>query len=79
MTEKFFKPSCVACTAVDRWATKNGLTFDATYDVTQDAAAMTRAQEIAARYGKFDMPLVIRDGELVSSGFSPDKLATLVN
>lgn len=79
MTEKFYKPSCVACTAVDRWAEKRGVKFDAAYDVTRNPEAMSRAQEIAERYGKFDMPLIIRDGELVSSGFSPDKLQVLVN
>lgn len=79
MTEKFYKPNCVMCSAVDRWASKNGVKFDAAHDVTQSPEAMSRAQEIAERYGKFDMPLVVRDGELVSSGFSPDKLAALVN
>lgn len=67
------KPSCVQCTATERWLREHDVPFEKV-DVTSDAAALARAEAL----GYKQAPVVIA-GPTHWSGFDPDKLAGLVD
>ena len=67
----YSKPACVQCTATTRALDARGLNYDVV-DLTQDAAAMERVQEIGYRQA----PVVIA-GDEHWAGFRPDMIGRL--
>ena len=67
----YSKPACVQCTATTRALDARGLNYDVV-DLTQDAAAMDRVQEMGYRQA----PVVIA-GDEHWAGFRPDMIGRL--
>ena len=67
----YSKPACVQCTATTRALDARGLTYDVV-DLTEDADAMERVQELGYRQA----PVVIA-GEDHWAGFRPDMIGRL--
>ncbi|MBL3704685.1 glutaredoxin-like protein NrdH [Sulfitobacter sp. BDSS02] len=67
----YSKPACVQCTATTRALDARGLNYDVV-DLTQDAAAMERVQEMGYRQA----PVVIA-GDEHWAGFRPDMIGRL--
>lgn len=67
----YSKPACVQCTATTRALEARGLSYDLV-DLTEDAEAMARVQELGYRQA----PVVIA-GEDHWAGFRPDIIGRL--
>lgn len=68
----YSKPACVQCNATYRALDKQGIDYTVV-DLTQDADAMQRVQDLGYR----QVPVVVA-GEDHWAGFRPDKISTLV-
>lgn len=67
----YSKPACVQCTATTRALEARGLNYDV-IDLTEDAAAMERVQDLGYRQA----PVVIA-GDEHWAGFRPDIIGRL--
>lgn len=67
----YSKPACVQCTATTRALDAQGIAYDL-IDLTADAAALLRVQEMGYRQA----PVVVA-GDLHWAGFRPDMIGRL--
>jgi len=67
----YSKPACVQCTATTRALDAQGIAYDL-IDLTADAAALMRVQEMGYRQA----PVVVA-GDLHWAGFRPDMIGRL--
>lgn len=67
----YSKPACVQCTATTRALDAQGIAYDL-IDLTADAAALVRVQEMGYRQA----PVVVA-GDLHWAGFRPDMIGRL--
>ena len=66
----YSKPSCVQCTATERWLTSRDIPFDK-IDVTKDEAALDFTKSL----GYLQAPVIYIDENAHWSGFDPGQLS----